>query len=139
VEPALGLLHAAPDPFAAALAACDAPLHSWARTAARGGGRWRDAGPGAVGGGPGPSNGSPECPSVGSIDHKLGTCTPCDFIHRGFCYNVETCEYCHLCVAHNVRRRKRDKKRCLRAADELELSASLLAGALRWPAQELHC
>ncbi|CAE7574913.1 hpaIIM [Symbiodinium sp. CCMP2592] len=42
--------------------------------------------------------GSPELPSVGSRDHRLGGCKPCAFLVKG-CQNGIMCKFCHLCDA----------------------------------------
>ncbi|CAE7242223.1 hpaIIM [Symbiodinium natans] len=42
--------------------------------------------------------GSPELPSVGSRDHRLGQCKPCAFLVKG-CQNGIMCKFCHLCDA----------------------------------------
>mmetsp|Transcript_158403 Transcript_158403/g.508118 ORF Transcript_158403/g.508118 Transcript_158403/m.508118 type:complete len:230 (-) Transcript_158403:438-1127(-) len=41
---------------------------------------------------------SAACPSVGSAEHHLGVCRPCDFASRGVeCRAGATCQFCHLC------------------------------------------
>lgn len=70
-----------------------------------------------------PSVGTPECPSVGSIGHRLGLCKPCDFVHRGTCRTGGACKYCHLCGPSEQRRRKKERQRCTRAMRDLQSSA----------------
>jgi hypothetical protein len=45
--------------------------------------------------------GSPQCPTIGSKDHRLGhTCKPCPF---EICERGVDCKFCHLCecgIAH---------------------------------------
>merc|ERR1712139_458681 len=46
----------------------------------------------------GPELGTAGAPSVGSMNHRFGTCKPCGFIHKqGGCGNGAKCSFCHLC------------------------------------------
>eukprot|EP00425_Heterocapsa_triquetra_P006485 CAMPEP_0195161354 /NCGR_PEP_ID=MMETSP0448-20130528/187120_1 /TAXON_ID=66468 /ORGANISM="Heterocapsa triquestra, Strain CCMP 448" /LENGTH=246 /DNA_ID=CAMNT_0040200153 /DNA_START=132 /DNA_END=872 /DNA_ORIENTATION=+ len=71
---------------------------------------------------PVPFVGSPECPSVGTIGHKLGLCQPCDFVHRGGCRAGAACKYCHLCQPLDQKRQRRERQRCMRARRRLQPS-----------------
>merc|ERR1740138_1136757 len=48
-------------------------------------------------------------PTVGSIEHRLGTCKPCAFVHTKGCTNGSQCAFCHLCRPNEMRRRKKAK------------------------------
>jgi len=50
-------------------------------------------------------------PSAGSEGHGTGTCRPCAWMHKSAegCRSGERCEYCHLCPAGELKRRKQDK------------------------------
>mmetsp|Transcript_69268 Transcript_69268/g.178515 ORF Transcript_69268/g.178515 Transcript_69268/m.178515 type:complete len:318 (-) Transcript_69268:194-1147(-) len=80
-----------------------------------------------------PGIGSPECPSVGSVGHKLGLCKPCDFVHRSSCRAGAACEFCHLCEPAENRRRKKEKQRYTRTLRRLQ-SESAVAVAWAWGA-----
>eukprot|EP00439_Symbiodinium_sp_Y106_P021606 s7082_g2.t1 len=58
--------------------------------------------------------GSPELPSVGSRDHRLGGCKPCAFLVKG-CQNGIMCKFCHLCDAGEKKRRQKAKKAAFKA------------------------
>lgn len=45
-------------------------------------------------------------PSVGSMNHHLGTCKPCVFIHKQGCAYGNSCSHCHLCDPDAKKRRK---------------------------------
>lgn len=50
--------------------------------------------------------GSEELPSVGSINHYLGSCYKCYFLKtRKGCMNGAQCPFCHLCEPQHLRRR----------------------------------
>lgn len=70
-----------------------------------------------------PTIGAPECPSVGSVGHKLGLCKPCDFIHRGSCRTGPACKFCHLCEPAENRRRRKEKQRYLRAMRDMQATS----------------
>jgi len=59
---------------------------------------------------PEPELGSVEIPTVGSMDHRLGTCKPCAFLHKQGCSNGVHCLFCHLCDPGEKRRRQKAKK-----------------------------
>lgn len=63
---------------------------------------------------PSPHVGSPEMPTLGSTGHRLGTCKPCAFFHKGGCSNGVQCSFCHLCDAGEKKRRQKDLKLQLR-------------------------
>jgi len=77
-----------------------------------------------------PIIGSPECPSIGSMGHKLGLCTPCDFVHRGTCRTGASCVYCHLCDPCTQKKCKKARRRFARAMRSLQEDASTSLGAL---------
>merc|ERR1719428_635834 len=49
--------------------------------------------------------------SVGSAGHETGNCKPCAFLWKDArsCSSGENCEFCHLCPAGEVKRRKKEK------------------------------
>jgi len=63
-----------------------------------------------------PMLGSPEMPTVGSAQHHLGECKPCAFFWKpAGCSNGVDCVYCHLCDAHEKKRRQKEKKALIKA------------------------
>merc|ERR1712187_850857 len=64
---------------------------------------------------PMPNLGSPDMPSVASAQHHLGECKPCAFFWKpAGCSNGVDCDYCHLCDAHEKKRRQKEKKALLK-------------------------
>jgi len=59
--------------------------------------------------------GDAHCPSVGSAQHHLGLCRPCDFLARGVCQAGAQCQYCHLCTAADSKRWKIMRRKFARA------------------------
>jgi len=57
-------------------------------------------------------------PSVGSADHRAGTCKRCNFFAKGRCQNDLNCKFCHL--PHSKRKVSQHEKRERRAAWLLE-------------------
>merc|ERR1712157_641186 len=58
-----------------------------------------------------PMLGSPELPTVGSAQHRLGECKPCAFFWKpAGCSNGVDCVYCHLCDAHEKKRRQKGRR-----------------------------
>eukprot|EP00446_Apocalathium_sp_SHHI-4_P039538 CAMPEP_0177346600 /NCGR_PEP_ID=MMETSP0368-20130122/29272_1 /TAXON_ID=447022 ORGANISM="Scrippsiella hangoei-like, Strain SHHI-4" /NCGR_SAMPLE_ID=MMETSP0368 /ASSEMBLY_ACC=CAM_ASM_000363 /LENGTH=382 /DNA_ID=CAMNT_0018808263 /DNA_START=46 /DNA_END=1191 /DNA_ORIENTATION=- len=57
---------------------------------------------------PGESSGPP---SRGSAGHARGACRPCAWLHKSAdgCRHGANCEYCHLCPAGEIKRRKQEK------------------------------
>merc|ERR1711963_654156 len=49
-------------------------------------------------------------PSLGSVGHSSGLCSPCDFVHRGGCRAGMECKFCHLCSLSETRRYKKQRK-----------------------------
>lgn len=47
--------------------------------------------------------------SIGSAKHATGDCKPCGFLWKKGCQKAQNCEFCHLCPADEVKKRKRDK------------------------------
>jgi len=52
--------------------------------------------------------GTPEIPTVGSLQHTTFRCKPCAFILKG-CQSGVECQFCHLCDPDERKRRKREK------------------------------
>mmetsp|Transcript_106216 Transcript_106216/g.147009 ORF Transcript_106216/g.147009 Transcript_106216/m.147009 type:complete len:245 (-) Transcript_106216:184-918(-) len=77
---------------------------------------------------PVPCVGSPECPSVGSIGHKLGLCKPCHFaerfVHSGTCRTGAACKYCHLCQPVDQKWRRRERQNYIQGMQNLQPVAS---------------
>jgi len=57
-----------------------------------------------------PELGTEDCPTVGSLNHRFGTCRPCAFLHKQGCGNGVNCQFCHLCDAGEKKRRQKAKK-----------------------------
>jgi len=53
--------------------------------------------------------GSPLMPTVGSSGHFSGTCNPCAFAFKG-CHSGVQCQFCHLCMRGEKKRRKKASK-----------------------------
>lgn len=53
--------------------------------------------------------GSPLMPTVGSSGHFAGTCNPCAFAFKG-CHSGIQCQFCHLCMRGEKKRRKKASK-----------------------------
>eukprot|EP00933_Yihiella_yeosuensis_P043380 TRINITY_DN38148_c0_g1_i1.p1 TRINITY_DN38148_c0_g1~~TRINITY_DN38148_c0_g1_i1.p1 ORF type:complete len:690 (-),score=188.04 TRINITY_DN38148_c0_g1_i1:442-2511(-) len=53
-------------------------------------------------------------PSIGSAEHRAGTCKRCNFFPKGRCQNGENCTFCHY--PHEKRKPSRQEKRERRAA-----------------------
>merc|ERR1712176_1124062 len=71
-----------------------------------------------------PMLGSPELPTVGSAQHRLGECKPCAFFWKpAGCSNGVDCVYCHLCDAHEKKRRQKEKKALIKS----QLQSSTIA------------
>lgn len=49
-------------------------------------------------------------PSVGSAMHHLGVCRPCTFFHTRGCENKDNCNFCHLCLPGEKKRRLRAQR-----------------------------
>jgi len=65
-------------------------------------------------------------PSVGSADHHLGLCKPCDFLHRSGdgCTAGDSCKFCHLCGPDENKLRKATKKRFLQDVKQRQQAAA---------------
>jgi hypothetical protein len=59
---------------------------------------------------PEPVLGSSTMPTVGSVNHHMGTCKPCSFLHKQGCENGVNCTFCHLCDPGEKKRRQKLKK-----------------------------
>lgn len=66
-----------------------------------------------------PELGSAEMPTAGSAGHRLGTCRPCAFFHKGGCENGLQCTFCHLCDAGEKKRRQKQKIAAIRETRRL--------------------
>lgn len=56
-----------------------------------------------------PELGSQEMPTVGSANHRVGTCKPCAFAHTKGCQNGIDCQFCHLCIPNEKKRRQKQR------------------------------
>merc|ERR1712187_486505 len=72
---------------------------------------------------PGPALGSCELPSKGSVGHSRGRCKPCAFFHNRGCENGIMCEFCHLCVPGEKKRRHKEK-----VANRRKFKQALMSG-----------
>merc|ERR1712048_399776 len=54
-----------------------------------------------------PMLGTPEMPTVGSLNHCTGTCRPCAHAHSRGCKNGVQCNFCHLCPPGELKRRQK--------------------------------
>jgi len=54
--------------------------------------------------------GTPECPTMGSMEHWTGNCKPCAFFHKRGCSNGVQCSFCHLCDSGEKKRRQKEKR-----------------------------
>jgi len=72
-----------------------------------------------------PPVGSLQLPSIGSVGHGVGgSCKPCAFFHKKGCSNKEACDFCHLCGADELKRRRREKLEMRRVKASSERAAS---------------
>merc|ERR1711934_85092 len=71
-----------------------------------------------------PELGGPELPSMGSMLHRKGECKPCTFFHTRGCENKEKCEFCHLCVPGEKKKRLKAMKAAQREANFAALEAA---------------
>lgn len=77
---------------------------------------------------PRPQLGSPEFPTLGSGEHHSGQCKPCAFVHRKEgCGNSTLCQFCHLCLPGEKKRRKVDRALATR------MGADGIQAEYRWP------
>jgi len=79
------------------------------------------------------------CPSAGSLGHRSGLCTPCDFFHRGLCKNDVSCKFCHLCGPDVSRIRKRRRQGAARAARRFEKQLANGGAELAAVLREVGC
>jgi len=47
--------------------------------------------------------------SIGSAKHATGDCKPCGFLWKKGCHKAQNCQFCHLCPADEVKKRKQAK------------------------------
>lgn len=85
---------------------------------------------------PEPELGSSEMPTVGSRNHRLGTCKPCAFLHTKGCNNGEQCSFCHLCEPGEKKKRQREKRLQQQINTNRAVAAATGIGlpAAAWPA-----
>eukprot|EP00435_Cladocopium_sp_Y103_P023952 s2517_g5.t2 len=76
-----------------------------------------------------PEVGTPEVPTMGSRNHRLGNCRPCAFFHTKGCSSGMDCEFCHLCDAGEKKRRAKQRA-VLRKGLELQDAPQPLAVGL---------
>jgi len=50
------------------------------------------------------------------LEHGLGMCKPCAFLHSKGCQNGPACKFCHLCGPEEIKRRRQGKLNMLREA-----------------------
>lgn len=79
----------------------------------------------------GPAPGSLDLPSVGSIDHAMGRCKPCAFMHTKGCENDLACQFCHLCGPDVRKERKLEKVQQRREANRARKEKKLAIRHLR--------
>ena len=54
-------------------------------------------------------------PSRGASDHGSGNCKPCAWFHHAEgCRHAADCEFCHMCPAGEIKKRKKDKQKMIR-------------------------
>jgi len=58
---------------------------------------------------PEPDVGTDDAPTLGSRNHRFGTCRPCAFKYTKGCGNGVNCEFCHLCEPGEKKRRAKDR------------------------------
>lgn len=64
--------------------------------------------------------GRPGEPSLGASEHGSGTCKPCAWFHHvEGCRHMEQCEFCHMCPAGEIKKRKKDKQRLIKTSKQL--------------------
>jgi hypothetical protein len=73
---------------------------------------------------PGPSTlgfiDRPPEPSQGAKDHGTGTCKPCAWFHHAEgCRHGVNCEFCHMCPNGEIKKRKKEKQKLIRAMKEI--------------------
>lgn len=56
--------------------------------------------------------------SLGSVNHELGTCKPCAFIHTKGCQSGVECPFCHLCPPGEKKRRSKMTKQIAKLSAE---------------------
>ena len=65
---------------------------------------------------------SKEFASAGSASHHGGRCKPCAFVHQGKCKYDDKCEFCHLCLPGEKKRRQRERIKRVKAACRMRKS-----------------
>lgn len=59
--------------------------------------------------------GRPGEPSLGASEHGTGNCKPCAWFHHvEGCRHAQQCEFCHMCPAGEIKKRKKDKQRLIK-------------------------
>lgn len=63
--------------------------------------------------------------SIGSLNHGVGACKPCAFVHTKGCQSGVDCTFCHLCPPGEKKRRSKITKQMAKCQSVLEGGASL--------------
>jgi len=69
-----------------------------------------------------PNPGFEQVPSIGSLDHHMGTCRPCAYFGVRGCENGAQCEYCHLCLPGELKRRQKVRRSAQRRMRYMDAS-----------------
>jgi hypothetical protein len=77
--------------------------------------------------------GMPGCPSLGSCNHHLGLCRPCDFVHRDGCRQGADCPFCHLCGPEDNKQKKKERQKLMKNTKKwyAAMAGQLQANSLR--------
>jgi hypothetical protein len=54
-------------------------------------------------------------PSLGSLNHASGTCSPCGFFYKGGCSQGTECKFCHLCEEGSIELKRKMKRKIVKA------------------------
>jgi hypothetical protein len=66
-----------------------------------------------------------EPPTRGSMNHGIGRCKPCAFVHTKGCGNGFECPFCHLCAPGEKKKRRKDKLEARRTMREMRQAFSI--------------
>jgi hypothetical protein len=64
-------------------------------------------------------------PTRGSMNHGVGRCKPCAFVHTKGCGNGFECPFCHLCAPGEKKKRRKEKLEARRTMREMRQAFSL--------------
>jgi len=67
---------------------------------------------------------SQNAPTRGSLNHGVGRCKPCAFVHTKGCGNGFECPFCHLCAPGEKKKRRKDKLEARRTMREFRQAFS---------------